>query len=240
MLCEWSSLKACQYYRPITQMIIRFECDIVWWCMWSRINIYFTLVTATEEEAAEAYDIAAIKFRGANAVTNFEMSRYDVEAIMKSSLPVGGAAKRLKLSLESEQKPTLSSSSNSQLQPQCANVSGSINFSAIHPPVASIPCGIPFDSVAAYYHHNLFHHFHPTNTGTAESALTSSTNATGLTALPPAAAAAPEFFIWPHQSYWALTLSTSSHLLLISCSANKSKAIVTGTIQLTCFQFPYN
>ncbi|GFY94086.1 AINTEGUMENTA-like 7 [Actinidia rufa] len=53
---------------------------------------------ATEEEAAEAYDIAAIKFRGVNAVTNFEMNRYDVEAIMKSSLPIGGAAKRLKLS----------------------------------------------------------------------------------------------------------------------------------------------
>ncbi|XP_061356706.1 AP2-like ethylene-responsive transcription factor AIL6 [Gastrolobium bilobum] len=147
---------------------------------------------ATEEEAAEAYDIAAIKFRGANAVTNFEMNRYDVEAIMKSSLPVGGAAKRLKLSLESEQKPPLSSTQQNQ---QCANVSSSINFSAIHQPVASIPYGIPFDSTTAYYHHNLFHHFHPSN---AESVVTS-TNATGMTALPPAAAA--EFFIWPHQSY---------------------------------------
>ncbi|RYR49427.1 hypothetical protein Ahy_A02g008639 isoform B [Arachis hypogaea] len=59
--------------------------------------------STTEEEAAEAYDRAGIKFQGANAVTNFEMSRYDVDAIMKSSLLVGGAAKRLKLSLESEQ-----------------------------------------------------------------------------------------------------------------------------------------
>ncbi|KAI3470369.1 hypothetical protein Pfo_027032 [Paulownia fortunei] len=51
----------------------------------------------TQEEAAEAYDIAAIKFRGLNAVTNFEISRYDVKSIMESStLPIGGAAKRLK------------------------------------------------------------------------------------------------------------------------------------------------
>ncbi|EPS59051.1 hypothetical protein M569_15759 [Genlisea aurea] len=52
----------------------------------------------TEEEAAEAYDIAAIKFRGMNAVTNFDMSRYDVKAILESNtLPIGGgAAKRLK------------------------------------------------------------------------------------------------------------------------------------------------
>ncbi|KAL6505348.1 AP2-like ethylene-responsive transcription factor plt2 [Orobanche gracilis] len=53
---------------------------------------------STEAEAAEAYDIAAIKFRGLNAVTNFEMSRYDVKAILESNtLPIGGgAAKRLK------------------------------------------------------------------------------------------------------------------------------------------------
>ncbi|CAA2934634.1 AP2-like ethylene-responsive transcription factor BBM [Olea europaea subsp. europaea] len=52
---------------------------------------------STQEEAAEAYDIAVIKFRGLNAVTNFEINRYDVKSILESStLPIGGAAKRLK------------------------------------------------------------------------------------------------------------------------------------------------
>lgn len=65
-------------------------------------------LSATEEEAAEAYDIAAIKFRGLNAVTNFEINRYDVKAILESNtLPIGGgAAKRLKeaQALESSRK----------------------------------------------------------------------------------------------------------------------------------------
>ncbi|GAU48670.1 hypothetical protein TSUD_87520 [Trifolium subterraneum] len=90
---------------------------------------------STEEEAAEAYDIAAIKFRGLNAVTNFDMTRYDVKAILESNtLPIGGgAAKRLKeaqaletsrkreemlaLNSSSFQYGTTSSSSNNRLQP---------------------------------------------------------------------------------------------------------------------------
>ncbi|XP_078430601.1 AP2-like ethylene-responsive transcription factor AIL5 [Wolffia australiana] len=52
----------------------------------------------TEEEAAEAYDIAAIKFRGVNAITNFELSRYNIEAIACTELPIGPSGKRLKLS----------------------------------------------------------------------------------------------------------------------------------------------
>jgi hypothetical protein len=40
----------------------------------------------TQEEAAEAYDIAAIKFRGVSAVTNFEINRYNVDRIMSSNM----------------------------------------------------------------------------------------------------------------------------------------------------------
>ncbi|XP_028058376.1 AP2-like ethylene-responsive transcription factor AIL6 [Camellia sinensis] len=154
---------------------------------------------ATEEEAAEAYDIAAIKFRGLNAVTNFEMNRYDVEAIMKSALPIGGAAKRLKLSLEAEQKPYV----NHDQQPQCSNNSStSINFSTIQP-LPAIPCGgiLPFDTTARY-HHNLFNIHSDNDRGTCTSdnppGSAAASMVTPMTFLPPPPA---EFFIWPHQSY---------------------------------------
>ncbi|KAF4391176.1 hypothetical protein G4B88_016486 [Cannabis sativa] len=59
---------------------------------------------STQEEAAEAYDIAAIKFRGLNAVTNFDMSRYDVKSIANSNLPVGGMSNNTKLSKTSPER----------------------------------------------------------------------------------------------------------------------------------------
>ncbi|CAL9163063.1 unnamed protein product [Musa hybrid cultivar] len=50
---------------------------------------------STQEEAAEAYDVAAIRFRGLSAVTNFDMSRYDVKSILESNT-VCGTGKRLR------------------------------------------------------------------------------------------------------------------------------------------------
>lgn len=55
---------------------------------------YSTGTSGTQEEAAEAYDIAAIKFRGVNAVTNFDITRYDVERIMASSTLLAGELAR--------------------------------------------------------------------------------------------------------------------------------------------------
>ncbi|XP_010027962.2 AP2-like ethylene-responsive transcription factor AIL6 [Eucalyptus grandis] len=151
---------------------------------------------ATEEEAAEAYDIAAIKFRGLNAVTNFEMNRYDVEAIANSTLPIGGAAKRLKLNLEAEQKPCLDMIHQ---QPTPRTGGGNISFSAIQP-FPTIPCGIPFDTSTALYNPNFFHHLQP-NIGSSTIANSPSSTSTIPT---PAVTAVPQtadFFIWPHQSY---------------------------------------
>nr|AFR90180.1 AP2-1 [Tetraena mongolica] len=56
---------------------------------------------STQEEAAEAYDIAAIKFRGLNAVTNFDMSRYNVKSIIESNHPIGGTPNKSKNALDS-------------------------------------------------------------------------------------------------------------------------------------------
>ncbi|PSS21206.1 AP2-like ethylene-responsive transcription factor ANT [Actinidia chinensis var. chinensis] len=59
---------------------------------------------STQEEAAEAYDIAAIKFRGVNAVTNFDISRYDVERIMASNTLLAGELARRNKEIEANKE----------------------------------------------------------------------------------------------------------------------------------------
>ena len=56
-------------------------------------------LTDSEKEAAEAYDIAAIKIRGPNAVTKFDMSSYDLKTIENYILTIGDE-KRLKVEAE--------------------------------------------------------------------------------------------------------------------------------------------
>ncbi|CAI0420956.1 unnamed protein product [Linum tenue] len=58
-------------------------------------NKYLYLGTyATQEEAATAYDMAAIEYRGLNAVTNFDLSRYIKSLRPNSQTPSAGASQR--------------------------------------------------------------------------------------------------------------------------------------------------
>lgn len=59
-----------------------------------QVGLIFLVISGTQEEAAEAYDVAAIKFRGVNAVTNFDISKYDVERIMESNGLISGELAR--------------------------------------------------------------------------------------------------------------------------------------------------
>ncbi|XP_010941959.1 AP2-like ethylene-responsive transcription factor ANT [Elaeis guineensis] len=79
---------------------------------------------STQEEAAEAYDIAAIKFRGVNAVTNFDITRYDVEKIMASSTLLAAELARRNKDAEALNDALLARNSNRELNLTEDNSSG--------------------------------------------------------------------------------------------------------------------
>lgn len=96
---------------------------------------------STQEEAAEAYDIAAIKFRGLNAVTNFDMSRYDVKSIANSNLPIGGMSGKSKNSSESA-SDSKSVDGGSRSDDRDLSSASSITF-ASQPSTSSLSFAIP-------------------------------------------------------------------------------------------------
>ncbi|XP_072979335.1 AP2-like ethylene-responsive transcription factor AIL5 [Typha angustifolia] len=105
---------------------------------------------STQEEAAEAYDIAAIKFRGMNAVTNFDMSRYDVKSIVNSSLPIGGMSCRTSRASESSSP---SSSDTLSLQAKHATDSREASAAALGFAVPQSKHDQDYWSLVAQYHH---------------------------------------------------------------------------------------
>ncbi|KAI4316583.1 hypothetical protein L6164_024552 [Bauhinia variegata] len=80
---------------------------------------------STQEEAAEAYDIAAIKFRGVNAVTNFDISRYDVERIIASNTLLSGELARRNKDGEALEYNASSASNGDTVQGENKNENGS-------------------------------------------------------------------------------------------------------------------
>lgn len=59
-------------------------------------SCYMYKTIDTEEEAAKAYDVASIRLKGMRAVTNFDLSNYNVKDITESArLPIGKGASKL-------------------------------------------------------------------------------------------------------------------------------------------------
>ncbi|KAB2600145.1 AP2-like ethylene-responsive transcription factor AIL5 [Pyrus ussuriensis x Pyrus communis] len=109
---------------------------------------------STQEEAAEAYDIAAIKFRGLNAVTNFDMSRYDVKSIASSNLPIGGMSGKSKNSSDSDSK---SIEGNRSADDRDLSSASSVTFASQQPSSSTLSFAIPLkQDPSSDYWSNIF------------------------------------------------------------------------------------
>ncbi|XP_044463441.1 AP2-like ethylene-responsive transcription factor AIL5 [Mangifera indica] len=120
---------------------------------------------STQEEAAEAYDIAAIKFRGLNAVTNFDMSRYDVKSIASSNLPIGGVNGKSKNSSESaSDSKSLDGSRTDDIRDNISSAS-SVAFASHHPAAATstLSFAIPIKQDTSDYWSNILGYNQNTN-----------------------------------------------------------------------------
>ncbi|KAK7265253.1 hypothetical protein RJT34_32871 [Clitoria ternatea] len=115
---------------------------------------------STQEEAAEAYDIAAIKFRGLNAVTNFDMSRYDVKSIANSTLPIGGLSSKNKNSNDSisESKSHIDGSRSDERDPSSASP---VTFASQPPPSTTLNFAIPIKQDPSDYWSIFGYHNNP-------------------------------------------------------------------------------
>ncbi|XP_048324403.2 AP2-like ethylene-responsive transcription factor AIL5 isoform X2 [Ziziphus jujuba] len=111
---------------------------------------------STQEEAAEAYDIAAIKFRGLNAVTNFDMSRYDVKSIASSNLPIGGMSGKSKNSSESISDSKSIDGSRSVTDDRDGLSSASSVTFATQPTSSTLSFAIPIKQDPSDYWSNIF------------------------------------------------------------------------------------
>ncbi|KAE9462450.1 hypothetical protein C3L33_05656, partial [Rhododendron williamsianum] len=141
-------------YRGVTRYMLQSmnynlsDCIVI---LVTRIMILMVIknlcATATQEEAAEAYDIAAIKFRGLNAVTNFDMSRYDVKSIANSNLPIGGITGKSTTQSDSASDNKSIDGGRSDDRDHLSSAS-SVNFQS-QPPSSTLSFAIPIkqDSV---------------------------------------------------------------------------------------------
>ncbi|KAJ8750722.1 hypothetical protein K2173_015903 [Erythroxylum novogranatense] len=117
---------------------------------------------STQEEAAEAYDIAAIKFRGLNAVTNFDISRYDVKSIAKSNLPIGVSGKSKNSSESASDSKSFDGSRSDDLSSASSVTFANHNS---HPASSTLSFAIPIKQDPSDYWSNIFG-YQTTNTTT--------------------------------------------------------------------------